>query len=161
MHLTKLFTADDLLVDFRPGDKWEAIAQMLDHMCACGRIPADAAEVAREAVMAREQSMSTGMEHGIAIPHGAVDGIEEIAACMGIVGGEAGLPFDSIDGGPARLIVVLVIPRAQKLLHIRTLADVARTLGKEEVRAALEGAESAAEAWEVLARNEAGASLGT
>ena len=159
MQLTKLFTAQDLLVNFRPGDKWEAITQMLDHLCESGRIPAEAAEAAREAVLAREQSMSTGMEHGIAIPHGAVDGLEEVAACMGIVGGEAGLPFDSIDGGPARLVVVLVIPRDQKLLHIRTLADVARALTKEAVREALLESGTSDEAWEILARNEAGAEL--
>ena len=159
MQLTKLFTAQDLLVNFRPGDKWEAITQMLDHLCESGRIPAEAAEAAREAVLAREQSMSTGMEHGIAIPHGAVDGLEEVAACMGIVGGEAGLPFDSIDGGPARLVVVLVIPRDQKLLHIRTLADVARALTKEAVREAHLESGTSDEAWEILARNEAGAEL--
>ena len=159
MQLTKLFAAQDLLVDFRPGDKWEAITQMLDHLCEGGRIPAESAEAAREAVLAREESMSTGMEHGIAIPHGAVDGLEEIAACMGIVGGEGGLPFDSIDGGQARLVVVLVIPRDQKLLHIRTLADVARALTKEAVREALLECETSDEAWEILARNEAGAEL--
>jgi len=159
MQLTKLFQAQDLLVDFRPGDKWEAISQMLDHLCETGRIPAEAADASREAVLTREQSMSTGMEHGIAIPHGAVDGLEEIAACMGIIGGEEGLPFESIDGGATRLVVVLVIPRDQKLLHIRTLADVARALGKEAVRAALESASSSDEAWEILARNEAGAEL--
>jgi len=159
MNLTKLFQAEDLLVDFRPGDKWEAITQLVDHLCESGQIPEEAAAASREAVLLREQSMSTGMEHGIAIPHGAVDGISEIAACMGIVGGESGLPFESIDGCAARLVVVLVIPRDQKLLHIRTLADVARALGKESVRTALESASSAGEAWEVLARNEAGAEL--
>ena len=159
MQLTKLFQTQDLLVDFRPGDKWEAITLMLDHLCETGRIPSEAADASREAVLAREQSMSTGMEHGIAIPHGAVDGLEEIAACMAVIGGEGGLPFESIDGGPARLVVVLVIPRDQKLLHIRTLADVARALGKESVRAALEVATSPGEAWEILARNEAGAEM--
>ena len=159
MQLTKLFNSSDLLVDFRPGDKWDAISQMLDHLCEHDKIPAEAADAAREAVLTREQSMSTGMEHGIAIPHGAVDGLNEIAACMGIVGGEEGLPFESIDGGLTRLVVVLVIPRDQKLLHIRTLADVARALGKEAVRNALKAATSSGEAWEILARNEAGAEL--
>jgi len=159
MQLTKLFQAQDLLVNFHPGDKWEAITQMMDHLCESGQVPEEVADAAREAVLTREQSMSTGMEHGIAIPHGAVDGLTEIAACMGIISGEGGLPFDSIDGGPARLVVVLVIPRDQKLLHIRTLADVARALGKESVRTALESAASSGEAWEILARNEAGAEL--
>lgn len=159
MNLTKLFQAEDLLVDFRPTDKWDAISQLVDHLCESGRIPEAAAAASRDAVLLREQSMSTGMEQGIAIPHGAVDGLDEIAACMGIVGGEAGLPFESIDGGLTRLVVVLVIPREQKLLHIRTLADVARALGKVDVRDALNSASSAAEAWDVLARNEAGAKL--
>lgn len=159
MQLTKLFRPEDFLVDFCPGDKWQAISQMMDHLCESGRIPVEAAEVAREAVVARERSMSTGMEHGIAIPHGAVDGMDEIAACMGIIGGDEGLPFESIDGGLTRLVVVLVIPRDQKLLHIRTLADVARALGKETLREALMGASSSTEAWEVFARSEAGAEL--
>ena len=51
MQLTKLFAAQDLLVDFRPGDKWEAITQMLDHLCEGGRIPAESAEAAREAAV--------------------------------------------------------------------------------------------------------------
>lgn len=159
MNLTKLFTAEDLIVEFKPADKWEAISQLVDHLCEAGRIPEEAAEASREAVLLREQSMSTGMEHGIAIPHGAVDGLDEIAACMGIVSGDEGLAFESIDGGMTRLVVVLVIPRDQKLLHIRTLADVARALGKENVRKSLESAGSSAEAWDVLARNEAGAKL--
>ncbi len=159
MNLTKLFQADDLIVDFRPTDKWDAISRLVDHLCASGRIPEEAAVASQEAVLLREQSMSTGMEHGIAIPHGAVDGLDGIAACMGIVGGESGLAFEAIDGGMTRLVVVLVIPRDQKLLHIRTLADVARALGKEEVRNSLEAATSSADAWDVLARNEAGAKL--
>ncbi len=70
MNLTKLFQAEDLIVDFKPTDKWEAISQLVDHLCASGRIPEEAAVASREAVLQREQSMSTGMEHGIAIPHG-------------------------------------------------------------------------------------------
>ena len=57
-------------------------------------IPDDLAQ----AVLARERSMSTGMEHGIAIPHAAVDGVQTVVACMGIVSTGSGLAFESIDG---------------------------------------------------------------
>ena len=107
-----------------------------------------------EAVLSREKSMSTGMEHGIAIPHAAVDEIDSAIACMGLVSTEEGLAFESIDGRPARLVVLLLIPRAQKLLHIRTLADVARVLSREEVRRELLDAADAREAHRVLARSE-------
>ncbi len=109
-----------------------------------------------EAVVSRERSMSTGMENGIAIPHAAVDDLEAVVPCMGIVSSEEGLAFDSIDRQPARFVVLLVIPREQKLLHIRTLADVARVLGREDVRARLLETRTCAEAHAVLTSENQG-----
>ena len=57
-----------------------------------------------------------------------------------------GLDFESIDGQPTRVVVLLVIPKAQKLLHIRTLADIARVLAKESVRERLLGTADVEEA---------------
>jgi mannitol/fructose-specific phosphotransferase system IIA component (Ntr-type) len=62
------------------------------------------------------------------------------------------VPFESIDASPAWLVVLLLIPRPQKLLHIRTLADLARHLGNEDVRRALHSARTQVEAWNALAR---------
>ncbi len=153
MQLHELLQPDDLLVDFRPSDKWDAIPRLVEHLVARGRVDAETAKRVEEAVLQRERSMSTGIEHGIAVPHAAVEGLEEVTACMGIVGGENGLNFESIDGRPTRLVVLLAIPPAQKLLHIRTLGDIARILGKESVREALLQATDASEAWSVLREN--------
>ena len=150
MRLTELFGPEDLLVRFDPGDKWQAIRALVEHLVAGGRLPPESGEDVLEAVLSRERSMSTGMEHGVAIPHAAVDELESIAACMGLVSDEGGLPFESIDGQPARVVVLLLIPRAQKLLHIRTLADVARTLSRVVGRAALLEAPDASAAHTVL-----------
>jgi len=155
MRLTELFRAEDILLPFAPADKWDAISKLVQHLVARGRIPAASAPPILEAVLARERSMSTGMEHGIAIPHAAVDGVDSVVACMGLVTAGEGLPFASIDGKPARVVVLLVIPRAQKLLHIRTLADIARVLGRDAVREALLGAATSRSAWEALAEGEA------
>lgn len=154
MRLSELFESQDLIVDFQATDKWDAIGRLVDQLVAKERVPGEAAGEIREAVLARERSMSTGMEEGIAIPHAAVESVDAIAACMGIVGRPEGLSFESIDGRPARLIVLLVIPKAQKLLHIRTLADVARVLGQAEVREALLAATTPALAWEALREGE-------
>jgi PTS system fructose-specific IIA component len=154
MELRQLFRPEDLIVAFAPSDKWDAIAKLVQHLVANGRVPAQAAERVLQQVLTRERSMSTGMERGIAIPHAAVDEIEQVVACMGIVSREEGLSFESIDAKPARLVVLLVIPRSQKLLHIRTLADVARVLGVDSVREALIGATTPLQAWEALAAGE-------
>lgn len=150
MLLTELFAVDDILVDFDPADKWQAIRALVENLVERGRLPAVSGEEVLEAVFDRERSMSTGMENGVAIPHAAVDGPEEVLACLGVVQRDEGVAFESIDGRPARLIVLLVIPKAHKLLHIRTLADVARVLSKEEVRQSLLGAGSASEAHAAL-----------
>jgi mannitol/fructose-specific phosphotransferase system IIA component (Ntr-type) len=157
MELRQLFAPGDLLIGFEPADKWDAIRRLVAHLEQSGKLPRAASAAVLEQVLARERSMSTGMERGIAIPHAAVEQVERVLACMGIVSRPAGLEFESIDAQPARLVVLLVIPRSQKLLHIRTLADVARVLGVDAVREALVAAGSAAQAWEVLASGDTAA----
>ena len=154
MLLSDLFTPDDLVVHFDPADKWQSIRELVDHLVRAGRVTQERVEDVLEAVLSRERSMSTGMENGIAIPHAAVDDLESVAACMGIVSRDEGLAFESIDGQPARIVVLLLIPRAQKLLHIRTLADVARVLSRDEVREELLASEDAAAAHQVLVQSE-------
>ena len=134
MGPSELFQPEDLLLGFEPADKWEAIHSLVDHLVERGRLSPDASETVREAVLARERSMSTGMELGVAIPHAAVDDLPEIVGAMGVVQRDGGLDFESIDGQPTRVVVLLVIPKAQKLLHIRTLADIVRVLAKDSVR---------------------------
>lgn len=153
MQLHELLEPADLIVDFRPTDKWDAIPQLVEHLATRHGLDSELAKRVEESVLQRERSMSTGIEHGIAVPHSAVEGLEQVIGCMGIVGSENGLAFESIDGRPTRLIVLLAIPPAQKLLHIRTLGDIARVLGKETVRDALLTATSVDEAWSVLREN--------
>lgn len=155
MRLSELFPVEDVLVRFQPGDKWDAIRRLVDHLVQRGRLSPSSATGIVEAVLNRERSMSTGMENGIAIPHAAVDGVERVVACLGVVDGERGLEFSSIDGKPTRIVILLVIPRAQKLLHIRTLADIARVLNKDVVRERLLRAQTNAEAWSVLSEGDA------
>lgn len=154
MELRQLFAPSDLIVGFDPADKWDAIARLVQHLVGQGKLPTAAASSVIEQVLARERSMSTGMERGIAIPHAAVEQADHVIACMGIVQRERGLDFESIDGQPTRLVVLLVIPRSQKLLHIRTLADVARVLGNEGVRESIVSAADPARAWESLAAGD-------
>ncbi len=94
------------------------------------------------------------MEEGVAIPHAALDDVSEVIACLGVARLRTPVDFESIDGRPTRLVVLLVIPKSQKLLHIRTLADIARVLSKELVRTELLAAQEPARAHAVLVAGE-------
>ncbi|MEQ1895432.1 MAG: PTS sugar transporter subunit IIA [Planctomycetota bacterium] len=154
MRLQELLPPEHIVIGLEAADKWEVIDRLIAHLVARGAVPGAQGRALQEAVLQRERSMSTGMERGIAIPHAAVDGLERVVAAMAVIGKDAsgGVPFDSIDASPAWIVVLLLIPRQQKLVHIRTLADLARHFGNEETRRALRAAKDSASAWKTLAK---------
>jgi mannitol/fructose-specific phosphotransferase system IIA component (Ntr-type) len=156
MRLQEILHPADVIVGLEASDKWDCLGRMMDHLVRTERIPGELSSDLLEAILARERSMSTGMEHGIAIPHAAVEGLDELVGCLAIAKAEEGINFESIDASPTHLIVLLLIPRAQKLLHIRTLAGIARVLGDEAVRSALLKATGEREAWRALAGKDQG-----
>ncbi len=153
MKLSELLTKESVLLPLEATDKWEAIGKTARAMVDAGALPEARLPAVEEALVARERSMTTGMEDGIAIPHAAVDGIPEVIAVLGIA--PDGVPFETLDGEPARLIVCLAIPRAQKLQHIRTLAEIAKLLSRSAVRERLLACDAAEQVLEVI-REEGG-----
>lgn len=132
MKLSELISPELVLLPLEAEDKWQAIATLARGAARAGALAAPALATVEDALLARERSMTTGMEHGIAIPHAAVDGPRDVIAVLGI--SQRGIPFDALDGRPANIVVCLIIPRDKKLLHIKTLAEIARLLGRAEVR---------------------------
>jgi len=149
MKLSELITAELVEVPLRAADKWDALKLLAQVPVRAGRYSAAFAATVEQALVAREKSMTTGMEHGIAIPHAAVDGLDELVAVLGL--NAAGIPFETLDGAPARIVIGLVIPRAKKLAHIKTLAEIAKLLSRAEVRDRLVRCTDAASALQVLA----------
>ncbi len=153
MKLSELISPDLVEVPLRAADKWEALRVLARVPVRAGRYPATFAPAVEQALIVREKSMTTGMEHGIAIPHAAIDGIDELVAVLGL--NPAGIPFETLDGAPARIVIGLVIPRAKKLAHIKTLAEIAKLLSRAEVRDRLVRCSEPAAALRVLAEAQA------
>lgn len=139
MRLERLITTrDQIVLGVRANERWELIDELLSHLAACGRLPGERQADARAAVRERESTMSTGIGHGIGIPHAAVPGLAEPAALLAVSGHD--VEFDALDGAPVRLVILIVFPEDQADQHLDTLADVARVLGCAATRAALLGA---------------------
>lgn len=149
MKLSELITPELVEVPLRAADKWEALRILAQVPVRAGRYPQSFVPTVEQALVVREKSMTTGMEHGIAIPHAAIDGLDDLVAILGL--NAAGIPFETLDGAPARIIIGLVIPRAKKLAHIKTLAEIAKLLSRAEVRDRLVRCTDAAAALRVLA----------
>ena len=143
MKLSELIAPELVLLPLETQDKGQAIARLAAQAVTAGALAAAALGPVQEALLARERSMTTGMEHGIAIPHAAVDGLRDVIAVLGL--SQRGIPFEALDGKPAHIVVCLIIPREKKLLHIKTLAEIARLLGRAEVRERLRACRTPAE----------------
>jgi mannitol/fructose-specific phosphotransferase system IIA component (Ntr-type) len=148
MKLSELLVPELVVVPMEAEDKWQAIAELARVPARAGRYGDSFVATVEQALTARERSMTTGMQNGIAIPHAAVDGIDELIPVLAL--SQRGIPFDTLDGRPAQILVCLIIPRAKKLLHIKTLAEIARLLSRPEVRQRLSQCESAREVVDAL-----------
>jgi mannitol/fructose-specific phosphotransferase system IIA component (Ntr-type) len=92
--------------------------------------------------------MSTGIGNGVAIPHGKTRLLDHLIAACGVA--PAGLDFDTVDGEPATLFILLVSPESLRGPHVKALANVSRLLKEDSVRSRLRGSESPAAFLEVL-----------
>jgi mannitol/fructose-specific phosphotransferase system IIA component (Ntr-type) len=116
-------------------DKWKLMDLMVDHLVGSGTLSKELEGPAKAALVERERSVSTGMEQGIAVPHAALDELDCLKVAMALVPG--GMEFESVDGKPAQIIMCLLVPKAEKLLHLSTLTEIARRLGQPAFRSNL------------------------
>ncbi len=100
------------------------------------------------AVMAREATGSTGMQYGVALPHGKTTAVEQIVCAIGLI--PEGVDFDSLDGEPSRIFVMVLSPKDVTGPHIRFLATIGQTL-TDQGRASLLACCSADEMYAFLA----------
>jgi len=110
-------------------------------------------EELRDAVWQREQMRTTGIGHGVAIPHGKIAGLAKLYMAVGKA--VPSLDFGAIDDRPVQLIFLLASPVDQTGPHIQALAQISRMLMDESFRDAMREADDAASIYELIAQQEA------
>jgi nitrogen PTS system EIIA component len=85
-----------------------------------------------DALSEREQAGSTGIGHGVAVPHARIEGLDRIRGVFLRV--EQPVAFESIDDQPADLIFALLAPPEAGTEHLRALARVSRMLRSIDLR---------------------------
>jgi mannitol/fructose-specific phosphotransferase system IIA component (Ntr-type) len=143
MTLGNLLSVDQILPAMKATERWSAIVELVDLLVERGQIRAADREVVLAALRQREETMSTGIGFGIAIPHASSDRVEHVVAAFGR--SSTGIEFDSLDNAPVRFIVLFVVPKDQFQTHLRTLAAIAKFLNDRGVRERLGSAATAGE----------------
>jgi mannitol/fructose-specific phosphotransferase system IIA component (Ntr-type) len=154
MRLIDLLAEDVIISDLAAPDATGAIGDLLQSLVNSGRLPADDLERVRSIVLEREASMSTGIGHGVAIPHGTVPGLDGVLGALGR--SVDGVDFKAIDGQPVNLVVLVLVGENAYRQHIRTLAIVSRLLNSQALREHLLRAGGAAEMLRLIRAEESG-----
>lgn len=153
MGLGNILTEDRIVAELHALSPWEVIDELLDKLTETGAIKREHREIVLAAIRKREQSMSTGIGFGLAIPHATTDVITDAITAFGR--SRKGIDFDALDGQPVRLITLFLVPEGQFQKHLHTLASIAKVLHDSECRRALEQAQDAAEIFRIIRQQEA------
>lgn len=147
MNPKRILTKDTIVMRLKSAEKDGVIEELIDVLVTAGKIKDRKA--ALKAVLEREKKMSTGLQNGIAIPHGKTDAIDSLVASIGI--SPDGIPFESLDDQPAKIILLTVSPASRTGPHIQFLADISRVLHSEQTRQRVLNARNEDEVLELLA----------
>jgi mannitol/fructose-specific phosphotransferase system IIA component (Ntr-type) len=148
MNLGNLLSVDLILPEMQASERWSAIVELVDLLVAESRVRPEDRDLVLAALRQREETMSTGIGFGIAIPHASSDRIDQVVAAFGR--STKGIEFDSLDNAPVKFIVLFVVPKDQFQTHLRTLAAIAKFLNDRTVRDRLGGAEDAAAIYDIF-----------
>jgi len=130
MNLRTILSKETINLSLKGSNKEEIINELLDILVAAQKI--DNRDAAYNAIMDREQKMSTGMKHGIAIPHGKSNTIKDLVACIGV--SDKPIEFDSLDHGPSRIFIMTLSPVEKTGPHLQFLAEISLLFKSAEKR---------------------------
>jgi PTS system nitrogen regulatory IIA component len=147
MNLKTVLSKDTITLHLKSVSKEEIINELLDILVAAGKI--QDRDAAYTAVMDREQKMSTGMKHGIAIPHGKSATVRDLVACIGI--SDVAVDFDALDKEPCRIFIMTLSPLEKTGPHLQFLAERSLLFKSAEKRAEMLNAATPEDIMRILA----------
>jgi fructose-specific phosphotransferase system IIA component len=150
MNLLDILTPECVRAPLAAADKKGVIDELVDCLASNGRVAN--AKALKEAVWTREQTRTTGIGHGLAIPHGKCPGMAALAMAIGKPAKP--MDFEAIDGQPVKLVVLLASPPDRTSDHIQALARISRLMTMDEFRERIYATQSPAEIYELLRSHE-------
>ena len=119
MRMLDFVVREAILPELTANTKEGVIREMVDSLVRTNHFQgADPEDIVR-AILKREQIASTGIGRGVAIPHAKHDGVDRLVSTVAL--STPGVPFDSLDGEPVHIFVLLISPQDRPGDHLRAL----------------------------------------
>ena len=130
----------------------DAIAKLVHILKENGKIDNEATVL--ESIRQREKSMPTGLDHGLAVPHGRTNAVKGLVGVVAMVDDPNGIPnYETIDKSPVRIVVLSVSSESQAVDHLHLLSEISKSLRDDESRQSLLSCSNAEEMRDFIARS--------
>ncbi len=124
MKVTDVLTKELIIPELKGKEKREVLEEMSQELAR--KVDGLNKERLLELLLEREKLGSTGIGHGVAIPHTKIKGIDGIIVAFGR--SKKGVNFQSMDNRPVHIFFLIVAPEDSTVLHLKVLASISRLL---------------------------------
>jgi PTS system fructose-specific IIA component/PTS system nitrogen regulatory IIA component len=152
MRMSDFVVRGAVIAELRAATKEGVIREMVAALRDAGRRELAEPEDVVQALLRREMVASTGVGRGVAIPHAKHACVSQPIAAVAV--SRQGVAFDSLDGKPVDLFVLLLSPHDQAGLHLRVLEHISRRLRDDGFARALRQAPTGEAIWGLLDQAE-------
>ena len=134
-------------------DKWEALDILASFLHKTHKLHEITLPELKRSIVEREKEISTGIGDNLAIPHAIIEGGPKIQGVIGV--SRKGIDFDSLDGKPVHIVILVATPRANYDMHLQVLANIAKIFGHNpQIKDQIIKAKSSEEVFEILQAEE-------
>jgi nitrogen PTS system EIIA component len=145
-----LITPAAVLPSLKAGNKKQALQELARR---AAELTGQHERAIFDVLLERERLGTTGVGHGIAIPHGKLPNLDKVYGLFARM--ERPIGFDSIDEQPVDLVFLLLAPEHAGADHLKALARVSRLLRDQAMCEKLRGSDSADAIYALLTQQEA------
>src|ERR1700738_4885482 len=138
MGMSNFVVRDAIVPELTATTKEGVIRELIESLRAAGYFKGGETEDIVKAVLKRELLGSTGIGRGVAIPHTKHNSVDRLLGTVAL--SRPGVPFDSLDGEPVHVFVLLISPQDRPGDHLRALENVSRCLRDDGFVKSLRGA---------------------
>jgi mannitol/fructose-specific phosphotransferase system IIA component (Ntr-type) len=148
--MSDFMVRDAIIPELPATNKEGVIREMVESLRAAGQFRGTDLEDIIRAILKREFLGSTGIGRGVAIPHTKHNSVERLIGTVAI--SSKGIAFDSLDGEPVHVFVLLISPQDRPGDHLRALENVSRSLRDDSFVRSLRAAKTREEITALLDR---------
>jgi nitrogen PTS system EIIA component len=126
MRMSDFVAREAIVPELKATTKEGVIREMVESLKGAGYFKGGDSEDIVKAILKRELLGSTGIGRGVAIPHTKHSSVDRLIGTVAI--SPQGVPFESLDGEPVHVFVLLISPQDRPGDHLRALENVSRSL---------------------------------